>query len=89
MGTAIKIAVSFLGHIRAEIGAFKYKGRDFLGSNPLLLLIPLGQERKGRAGHLIEAFLPPLTCNLLEKLASTPFITCLVPSDAPTSLHLS
>lgn len=89
MGAAIKIAVSFLAHIRAEIGAFKYKGRDFLGSNPLLLLIPLGQERKGRAGHLIESFLPPTTCCLSEKLAAAPFITCLVPSHAPTSLHLS
>ena len=89
MGAAIKIAVSFLAHIREEIGAFKYKGRDFLGSNPLLLLIPLGQERKGRAGHLIESFLPPTTCCLSEKLAAAPFITCLVPSHAPTSLHLS
>lgn len=89
MGTAIKIAVSFLAHMRAEIGAFKVKGRDFLGSNPLLPFIPLGQGRKGRAGNFTASIFVLLTCYLSEKLPSAPFITCLSPAHAPTSLHPS
>lgn len=89
MGTAIKIAVSFLAHLRAEIGAFKVKGRDFLGSNPLLPFIPLGQGRKGRAENFIASFSVLLTCYLSKKLPSAPFITCLIPAHAPTSMHPS
>ena len=59
MGTAIKTAVSFPALVRAEIGAFKYKGREFLGSNPLYPFIPLGQGRKRRAGNLIASLLDP------------------------------
>ena len=59
MGTAIKTAVSFLAHMRADIGAFKYKGRDFFESNSLHLYVPLSQGRKERADNLIAYFLNP------------------------------
>lgn len=88
MGTTVKIAVSFLTHIRTEIGAFKYKGKDLLGSNPLLFHSSWsGKKRKSWKPYSIFFCLPNLQY-ISEKLPSASFITCLIPSHAPTSLHL-
>lgn len=67
-------------HMRAEIGAFKYKGEISLNLT-LCTFIPLSQGRKAYIYNFIASFsLEPLTYYISEKISSAPFHTCLVPS---------